>query len=241
MTFRSKMQELKWVLLRLDEWFLTGNDLAAVADGLKPATDIVRIDSKKYEMVRGSLDMTMRHLWDIAEKEQDAESILIEQRDLEIVSYGKKDPDNFTEFFAVGLPSSNAVNIVSPHIAHFLDLPFAYRFRVLLKEIEGLSAAKAVVRLCKMGYKANLRFDAEEDPALEIMLGLLYGFERCCIRFYAEQGYFYHRVKPGWQAKDNFHGYIRCPSCRQNDVRPSWYRDDKKYRRYWWQLYLGLA
>ncbi|KKR46386.1 MAG: hypothetical protein UT82_C0014G0045 [Parcubacteria group bacterium GW2011_GWB1_40_14] len=195
MTFRSKMQELKWVLLRLDEWFLTGNDLAAVADGLKPATDIVRIDSKKYEMVRGSLDMTMRHLWDIAEKEQDAESILIE----------------------------------------------AYRFRVLLKEIEGLSAAKAVVRLCKMGYKANLRFDAEEDPALEIMLGLLYGFERCCIRFYAEQGYFYHRVKPGWQAKDNFHGYIRCPSCRQNDVRPSWYRDDKKYRRYWWQLYLGLA
>ena len=240
MSFRSRTQELKWVLLNLDNWFLMGNDLVAVADGIKPATDIVRISPEKYLSVRHSLDRILRHSWDIAEKEQDAEAVLIEQRGLETVSYGKKDSDDFFEGFAVGLPSSKATDIIAPHLAYFSDLPFSDRFNEFMKEIEGLSVAKVVVKLCDLGDKAGIRWHAEEDPALEIILGILYGFENCCIRHYAEQGYFCHNIKYSPQRQDkNFYGYRRCPSCRASNKRPVWYKDDKSYRRYWWQLYLG--
>lgn len=92
--------------------------------------------------------------------------------------------------------------------------------RATVSEIRSMSAALAVLYL---GDKILLD---NGGPKEQVLLGLLYGFPPCCIRYFIERNY-YDKKHPH-EFNDGYQFYLRCEPCSTAGTWTSWCQDHEK-------------
>lgn len=126
---------------------------------------------------------------------------------------------------AVGRRGENALSYLGNvhDFGYFMNQPYAQRFGPLGLAIDGMTVAQAVHHLFVAWIMA--RQIGIPRPEVSVLLGLLFGYQPCCIRAYVDS--FYYGKE--WPADPFMSGklrYIRCENCIRLDFRPPWFTDD---------------
>lgn len=105
-------------------------------------------------------------------------------------------------------------------VQFFSSFNFKDRLAILVKQIKGMSILDAVVYLLNSpGYI--------EDPAIEVCVGLLFGYPVCCIQYFIETSHFGIPRDPKEELENRyselFHvEYALCKRCREKRLFAIW-------------------
>ncbi len=111
-------------------------------------------------------------------------------------------------------PETQALPLIEKASELFRSMPLAKDIENSIAEVKNMSAAAAILFI---GDRLILK---RGIPADQLLLGLLYGYPPCCVRYGVER--LYNGTRHAHETHDGFGYYVRCETCAKADIWAPW-------------------